>query len=236
MNRLVGQNAIITGAGRGIGRAIAVALGNEGANLILVSRTLSQLEETADLIKKNNQRIYCLKADISKENEVDYIKKSVIDNFGRVDILVNNAGLGYFSNIIDTDLQKYDEMFNVNVRGLFLTTKAFLPLMIQNKQGDIVNISSLAGRNALEGGAVYAATKWAVIGFSRSLMLEVRKYNIRVITICPGSVNTTFTDLKIDNPTIPQPEDIANVLVNALLMPRNVMVSEIDIRPTNPIK
>lgn len=236
MNQLSGQTALITGAGRGIGRAIAVALGNEGANLVLVSRTLSQLEETAELIRKNNQRLYCLKADITNVNELDAICKNVIDNFGRVDILVNNAGVGYFSDVINTELKEFDEMFNVNVRGMFLMTKAFLPLMIQNKQGDIVNIASLAGRNALEGGAVYAATKWAVIGFSRSLMLEVRKHNIRVITICPGSVDTTFAGLKKENPTIPKPEDIANVLVNALLTPRNVMVSEIDIRPTNPIK
>lgn len=236
MKRLVGQTAVITGAGRGIGRALALALGNEGSNLVLISRTLSQLEETAELISNYNQRLCCLKADISKENEVDSIYKNVIDNFGKIDILVNNAGVGYFSDIVNTELKKYDEMFNVNVRGMFLMTKAFLPSMIQNKQGDIVNIASLAGRNALESGAVYAATKWAVIGFSRSLMLEVRKYNIRVITICPGSVDTTFTGLKTENPTIPKPEDIANVLVNALLMPRNVMVSEIDIRPTNPIK
>lgn len=230
------KTAVVTGAGRGIGRAIAVALGNEGMNLVLISRTPSQLEETAELIQNNNQRIYCLKGDISKEQDVNSICKNVIDNFGRVDILVNNAGVGYFSSVVNTNLNEYDEMFNTNMRGMFLLTKAFLPSMIQNKQGDIVNISSLAGRNAIENGAVYAATKWAVIGFSRSLMLEVRKYNIRVITICPGSVNTTFINAKNNNLSIPQPEDIAKVLVNALFMPRNVMVSEIDIRPTNPIK
>lgn len=106
--------------------------------------------------------------------------------------------------------------------------------MIKQNSGDIINISSLAGRNAFVGGAGYSATKWAVIGFARSLMLEVRKNNIRVITICPGSVNTSFSNNVKDTSQMPQPEDIAKVVVDALSMPRNVMVSEIDVRPTNP--
>ncbi|RCK77317.1 MAG: 3-oxoacyl-[acyl-carrier protein] reductase [Ignavibacteriae bacterium] len=237
MNQLSGLTAVVTGAGRGIGRAIALALGSEGCNLVLISRTISQLEETASLINNKNLRIECIKGDISKESDVNLIHKKVIDKFGDIDILVNNAGVGYFKkNVIEMDVKEYDEMFDINMRGLFLITKTFLPAMIRKNNGDIVNISSLAGRNAIEGGAVYAATKWAVIGFSRSLMLEVRKHNIRVITVCPGSVNTTFSDSGQNRISIPQPEDIARVVIDALLMPRNVMVSEIDVRPTNPIK
>lgn len=235
MKQLSGLTTIITGAGRGIGRAIAIALGNEGSNLVLVSRTLSQLNETASMVNNNTIRIECIAADISKESDINSIHNEVVSKFGYIDILVNNAGVGYFAKtVVDMDIQKYDEMFNVNMKGLFLMTKKFLPMMIKKNRGDIVNISSLAGRNAIEGGAVYAATKWAVIGFSKSLMLEVRKYNVRTITICPGSVNTTFTTKELDNLSIPQPSDIAKVVVEALLMPRNVMISEIDIRPTNP--
>jgi len=122
---------------------------------------------------------------------------------------------------------------------VYLCSRAVVPHMVQKNSGDIVNIASLAGRNAFAGGAAYCATKWALIGFSRCLMLEVRANNIRVITVCPGSVDTGFGGEQDELPhrssgDIPQAQDIARVVVDALGMPRNVMVSELDVRPTNP--
>lgn len=226
--------AVVTGAGRGIGKSIAIALAEKGVDVALVSRTLSELKSTADIIEKIGRKALPIFADISNEHYVDNMVQEVVTKFGKIDILVNNAGVGYFSKVAEMKLEEFDQMFSVNMRGLFLATKSVLPYMIKQNSGDIINISSLAGRNAFVGGAGYSATKWAVIGFARSLMLEVRQHNIRVITICPGSVNTSFSD-NVKNPSqMPQPEDIAKVVVDALSMPRNVMVSEIDVRPTNP--
>lgn len=226
--------AIVTGAGRGIGKSIAIALAENGVDVALVSRTLSELKSNADIIEKIGGKALPIVADISNEQHVDRMVQEVVTKFGKIDILVNNAGVGYFSKVAEMKLEEFDQMFSVNMRGLFLATKSVLPYMIKQKSGDIINISSLAGRNAFVGGAGYSATKWGVIGFASSLMLEVRQHNIRVITICPGSVNTSFSDT-VKNPSqLPQPEDIAKVVVNALSMPRNVMVSEVDVRPTNP--
>lgn len=121
---------------------------------------------------------------------------------------------------------------NVNLKGVFLASRAVLPIMMKQQSGEIINIASLAGKNSFAGGAVYSATKWGLIGFARSLMLEVRDYNIRVVTICPGSVNTSFADKERNDSYITQPEDVADTVIFALSMPGRSNVSEIDIRPT----
>ena len=179
---------------------------------------------------------------LSQRQELQLIVEHLISetkrNFGTIDILINNAGIGAFAKVAELSSKDFDAMWNINMRGVFLCTKAVLPFMLGQQSGDIINIASLAGRNAFIGGAGYSATKWALIGFSRCLMLEVREKNIRVITLCPGSVNTGFggsSDGTVKNSdAIPKAEDIAQVVLNALLMPRNVMISEIDVRPTNP--
>ncbi len=234
MIELAGKTAIVTGAGRGIGRSIALELAKHGVKIVITSRSKSELESVAENIIKTSGQCLPIVADLSNEQDVISIVDQTINKFGTVDILVNNAGVGYFSKVADMKTENFDEMFAVNMRGLFLTTKAVLPQMFAQHSGDIINISSLAGRNAFIRGAGYCATKWAVIGFSRSLMLEVRENNIRVITICPGSVLTSFSQTAKDPTKIPKPDDIADLVIHSLMMPRNVMVSEIDVRPTNP--
>ncbi len=233
-----GKTALITGAGRGIGRAIALALAGEGADVCLVSRTTSDLERLAGEIKRLGRKAVPLAGDVSSEKDVRSIVKRVVRECSSLDILVNNAGIGYFSPVIEMKTDQFDEMFSVNVRGVFLFTREVLPIMVKQQSGDIINIASLAGRNSFVGGAGYSATKWGLIGFARSLMLEVRENNIRVITICPGSVDTSFGDSGArkarSKGRIPSADDIATVVMDTVKMPRHVMVSEVDVRPTNP--
>lgn len=230
--------AIVTGAGRGIGRAIAYALAREGANVVAAARTQLEIDAVANEVKRLGRKAIAVCADVSQEADVKTLVARTVETFGTVDILINNAGIGAFANVVDLSTDTFDGMWGINVRGVFLCSRAVLPYMTKQKSGDIINISSLAGRNAFVGGAGYCATKWALIGFARCLMLEVREHNIRVITICPGSVDTGFGDHRKNSPrssgNIPKAEDVAQVVVDTLRMPRNVMVSEVDIRPTNP--
>lgn len=235
---LSGKIAVVTGAGKGIGRAVALHLAELGCDLVITSRTQSDLERLSSEIGERGRRVLAVRADVAVETDVAHLFSRIAEMFGRVDILVNNAGIGYFAPIASLDVKQFDEMWSVNMRGVFLCTKHAIPYMVKQQQGDIVNVASLAGRNAFKGGGGYSATKWALVGFSRTLMLEVREHGIRVITICPGSVETTFgaRDGKVPRSAgaIPTAQDIARVVGDAVCMPPHVMVSEIDVRPTNP--
>ncbi|MDH4347332.1 MAG: SDR family NAD(P)-dependent oxidoreductase, partial [Gemmatimonadota bacterium] len=157
---------------------------------------------------------------------------------GPVDVLVNNAGVAILKPFDQLTLADWDTTMATNLRSLFLVTRAVLPGMRERKRGAIVNIASLAGRNGFAGGTAYTASKHAVLGFGRSLMMEVRKENIRVITICPGSVDTALLHdqgmLTPNFASVLTPEDVATTVVSALALPERALVSELDIRPTNP--
>ena len=238
MMKLDGKTAIVTGAGRGIGRSIAAALAAQGSNVVLAARSPAEIEAAAgELNGRRKGSALAVRCDVAVERDVDALFAGCARQFGGADILVNNAGIGAFAPVESLGASDFDRMWATNMRGVFLCTKAAIPFMASRREGDIVNIASLAGRNAFTGGAGYAATKWALIGFSRCLMLEVRERNIRVVTVCPGSVDTSFSPV-LGSPrsrgAIPKAGDNAGVVLDALLMPRNVMVSEIDVRPTNP--
>jgi 3-oxoacyl-[acyl-carrier protein] reductase len=235
--RLSGQIAVVTGAGRGIGKAISESLASEGALVVLVSRTLSELQKVQKEIRAAGGTAEAIRSDITKEHEVGILFNEIRNRFGRLDILVNNAGIGKFVSVKELKVGDFDAMWNLNVRGLFLCTQQAIPFMESQKNGIIVNISSLAGKNAFVNGAGYAATKWALMGFSKCLMLEERQYNIRVVTVCPGSVDTSFSPQEPESDRkdkILSPRDVAETVLSAVLMPARAMVSEIDIRPTNP--
>ena len=237
MTDLANKIALITGAGRGIGKAIALALASHGCHAVIAARTQSELDLLAKEIEATGRRALAMRTDVAVEDDVKRLVAATMKEFGRIDILINNAGIGSFAKVEALSTREFDDMWAVNMRGVFLMTKEVVPIMTKQKAGDIVNLASLAGRNAFIGGAGYCATKWALVGFGRCLMLEVREHNIRVITLCPGSVETTFgpADLHLkDTSRIPKAADIAQVVVNTVSMPRNVMVSEVDIRPTNP--
>jgi 3-oxoacyl-[acyl-carrier protein] reductase len=155
-----------------------------------------------------------------------------------VDVLVNNAGIALLKPFEDLTVVEWDQTMATNLRSMFLVTREVLPSMRARRQGTIINIASLAGRNGFAGGTAYTASKHAVLGFSRSLMLEVRKQDIRVVAICPGSVDTLLMQkqemLKPDTARILQPEDVAETVVDVLRLPARATVSELDVRPTNP--
>src|SRR5271169_1389953 len=232
--KLSGKVAIVTGAGRGIGKAIAQALAAEGAHVVLAARTVSEIDKESGIIRTAGGSATAVRADITDERQVGHLIEESLKVNGSVDILVNNAGIGVFKPVVSMSVSEFDAMWNVNMRGVFLATHAVLPSMIRSRSGAIVNIASLAGKNTFKGGAGYGATKWALRGFAGSLMLEVREHNIRVVTICPGSVDTDFSSSGKKGPQITQPEDVASAVIFAVTAPGRSMFSEIDLRPTNP--
>ena len=235
--KINGSIALVTGAGRGIGKAVALTLGRQGATVILTARTMKELDQVKKEIEVAGGSAHSIRADLTDTEDIQALFAETDSKYHRLDILVNNAGIGKFAPVREMPTGDFDAMWALNVRAVFNCTKFALPLMEAQKQGAIVNVASLAGKNSFVGGAAYSATKWALIGFSRSLMLEVREHNIRVITICPGSVDTSFSSTSTDpkrSEKILHPQDVADSIVAALMMPDRAMVSEIDIRPTNP--
>jgi NADP-dependent 3-hydroxy acid dehydrogenase YdfG len=234
--RLAGQVAVVTGGSKGIGRAVAYALAREGAHVVLAARSSKELDAVVQEFTREGLKASQVPTDISIPSQVAALIEGTVDGFGRLDILVNNAGIGIFKNVEELAVEEFDAMWNVNLRGVFLASKAALPAMIKANRGAIVNISSLAGKNSIKGGAGYCATKWGLRGFASSLMLEVREYHIRVVTIFPGSVATDFSQQGKKGPNITQPEDVASAVVFAVTAPERSMFSEIDVRPTNPAR
>jgi 3-oxoacyl-[acyl-carrier protein] reductase len=229
--------AIITGASKGIGRTLAIELAKKGVHVAISARSENLLKEVADEIQGSGSKLFYFPGDMSVEEEIKKFVKETISRFRRLNILINNAGLGHFQNVIDLSTEKWDEMFALNVRGLFILTREALPYLRKAGESVIVNIASLAGKNAFIGGAGYAATKHAVLGFSRCLMLEERQYGVRVLTICPGSVSTSFSSKEKDEQKEKrkiQTQDIAATIIYTIQLPQRAMISELDIRPTNP--
>jgi 3-oxoacyl-[acyl-carrier protein] reductase len=230
--------ALVTGATEGIGRAIAFALGGAGYRVAVCARTPSRLRALLDELTRSGITAVGRPADVGQPADVEALVSDVTGRLGPVDVLVNNAGIGIFRPFDQLALAEWDAVMATNLRSLFLVTRLVLPGMRERRRGTIVNIASLAGRNGFAGGTAYAASKHAVLGFSRSLMLEVRKDDVRVITICPGSVDTPLLrEQEMLTPNLAaalHPEDVARCVVDALSLPGRAMVSELDIRPTNP--
>ncbi len=240
--KLENKVTVITGAGKGIGKAAAALFLKEGARVVVVSRTKSDLDKIRSELKKFKGSFITVCCDVSKASSIKKIVSETVKKFGTIDILINNAGFGIFANLVDSKLSDFDAMFDTNVRAVYMITKAFLPYMIKQKSGTIINIASIAGKNGVATGSVYSASKHAVMGLSRSLFFEVRKYNIRVAAICPGSVDTAFFNPKrggsigFKKQTALDAPSIAEACLIAASLPENVTVHEIELRPTNPQK
>ncbi len=230
--------ALITGATEGIGRATAFALGRAGYRVGVCARTEPKVRRLVEDLRGEGIEAAGATADVGVPDQVGRMVDEVTRALGQIEVLVNNAGVLIAKPIEELTLEEWDTTMTTNVRSLYLVTRAVLPPMRSRKHGSIVNVASLAGRNGFVGGTAYTASKHAVLGFSRSLMLEVRKENIRVIAICPGSVDTSLLKdqpmLKAEPSRILQPEDVAATILHALALPERALVSELDIRPTNP--
>lgn len=231
---LNGKIALVTGAGRGIGAAIAVKLGTLGATTVVSGRTLARLQHTAGQIRSAGGEAEAIACDVADWNSVAALADRVQKTFGPIDILINNAGIGWFGGPLHTmPPEKWDAIFNTNLRGVFYAIRAFAPLMIANNGGDIVNISSIASKNPLPNGAAYGASKWGLNGLSYSVGEELRAHNIRVSVICPGSTHTEFTPHEgksADKMLIP--EDVAHAVAMIVTSRPQAFPSEVVLRPT----
>jgi 3-oxoacyl-[acyl-carrier protein] reductase len=238
MESLKGKVALVTGAGKGIGKAIALALANEGVHVGLVARTEKDLREVADEINKLGVMAAFATADVSNRLEVESAVEKLNTELGNVDILINNAGTGTFGNFLELEPEVWENQIKVNVFGVYYTTRAVLPQMIERKTGDIVNISSTAGKTGSPVTSAYAASKFAVFGLSESLMQEVRKHNIRVTALAPSTVVTDLAHsadlIKGDPERVMHPEDFAELIIAQLKLNRRVFVKEASIFSTNP--
>lgn len=230
--------AVITGGTEGIGRAIAFTLGRAGARVAICARTAANVTATVAALRQEQIDAIGAACDVADPGSVGAFARFVAAERGDASILVNNAGIGRFARFGDLSLADWDAVMNTNVRSLYLVTRAFLD-GITRAAGAIVNMASLAGRNAVEGGTAYAASKHAVLGFSKSLMLEVRKHGVRVVAVCPGSVATPFMEKRERPGRTPRDrmlraDDVAHAVLGVLTVSDGAMISELDIRPTNP--
>jgi 3-oxoacyl-[acyl-carrier protein] reductase len=227
--------AVVTGGSEGIGLAITQALGRSGASIAICSRSESKVKTALKTLTGGGVHAVGTACDVSDPTSVAAFADFVGRALGQPRILVNNAGIGRFAQLEQMSLEDWDAVIATNLRGPFLVTRAFLPAMKSAGEGAIVNVSSLAGRNGIDGGTAYCASKHGLLGFAKALMFEVRKHNLRVITVCPGSVATDFSARSREKADrVLRAEDVADTIVATLTLPDRAMVSELDIRPTNP--
>jgi NADP-dependent 3-hydroxy acid dehydrogenase YdfG len=229
--------AVVTGASRGIGKAIALAFAEENMDVIIFGRDVDALEKVQKEIKAKGVNCEYFAGDVGDEKFVQISIKKITDIYGKIDHLVNNAGIGILKKLEESKLDEFKEQVNANIYGVYNFSRAVVGNMIKREKGSIINIVSLAGKNGFIGGTMYGATKHAVLGFTKSLMMEVREYNVRVAAICPGSVATEFGtghNLQKETQKVLAPEDVAHAVLSIINLPVRALMSEIDLRPTNP--
>jgi 3-oxoacyl-[acyl-carrier protein] reductase len=229
------QIAVVTGAARGIGEAIANRLASMGATVVLTARDQARLVQVKTGIEQLGGRAFVLPCDLTDANAVAALGENVRKEHGRCDILVNNAGVGLLRKpLIDLPVEDWDKMMHTNLRAPYLMIRALAPLMIAARSGYIINISSLAGKNPLPEGAAYSASKWGLNGLTYSVAEELRQYNVRVSVIAPGSVNTHFGGgaSSKDPARMIQPDDVAQVVEMLVTQAPTSFVSEVLLRPT----
>ncbi len=210
---LEGKTALITGAGRGIGRAIALAFAEQGCDIAAVARTASELDETAAQVRGLGRRIISLTCDISEPDHVAGMARAAAKFLGKIDLLVNNAGYACFKPFMELTLEEWRRTLDVNLTGAFLVTRAVLPDMIARRAGHIINISSVSGLRPIMNQSVYCASKHGINGLTATLAMELKPHNIRVNAICPGGVSTRLSEEAMpgrDKSDWMTPEDVAH--------------------------
>ena len=230
--------AIITGAGKGIGCATALALAEEGVSLGLIARTETDLQKVAEEVAKYDVRVAIATADVSDYTQVEKAVEKLYRELGTFDILINNAGMAKFGSFLELPVEEWEQIVKVNLFGMYYVTRAVLPKMIEQKSGDIINISSTAGEKGGPVTSAYSASKFGVMGLTESLAMEARKHDIRVTALTPSTV---VTDLAIneglvkgDEQDVLQPEDLAELIVASLKLKSRVFLKTAGLWTTNP--
>ena len=239
MQELKGKMALITGGSRGIGKAIALALAEEGVNVAITGRNEEKLKEVVQEIERKGVKSAYAVFDITSKTEVYGALEKLQKDFGKIDILVNNAGIAAFGGILEMEDEKWEEIVKTNLFGAYYVVKAVVPSMVERKTGDIINISSTAGLKGNAMTSAYSASKFGLIGMSESMMLELRKQNIRVTTLMPSTIASDMSKevLKITdgNPEkVLQPEDFAEFVVDLLKLNKRAMLASASLWSTNP--
>jgi 3-oxoacyl-[acyl-carrier protein] reductase len=231
---LAGKTALVTGASRGIGFAIAQKLGQMGAKIAICARDAKKLEDAAARLRNDGVEVLAAMADVASAAEIASLVTKTEKSLGSIEILVNNAGIGYFGPVQEADEKNWDSVLDTNLKSVFLLSKAVAPGMIERRTGHIINIGSLAGKNAFKNGSIYCASKWGLMGLTECMAEDLREYGIRVSVICPGSVATEFgSPASKKNPQkMLQPDDIAHAVEMLVNQAPQSFISEVLIRPT----
>jgi 3-oxoacyl-[acyl-carrier protein] reductase len=230
---LNGKVALVTGGSRGIGLAIARSLGRLGAKLSLCSRNADQLENAATEMRGEGVNVVITAADVTRSDDIEKLVQKTEQSLGAIDVLVNNAGIGYFGPFQAAAESDWDAVLDTNLKAVFLLSKSVASGMIERRTGHIINVASLAGKNAFAGGGIYCASKWGLLGLTECMSEDLRQYGIRVSAICPGSVATGFSPhAGKDARKMLQPEDIAHAVETIVTQSPQSFISEILLRPT----
>ncbi len=230
---LLGQVALVTGASRGIGLAIAGRLGRMGARVAICARNGKSLERAAEGLRRDGVETLAVAADVTRLTELTALVERTRKSLGPIDILVNNAGLGVFRPIHEIREADWDAVLDTNLKAVFLVSKEVAPEMIRRRTGQIINISSLAGKNAFANGSVYCASKWGLLGLTYCMAEDLRGYGIRVSAICPGTVATEFSPHAGKDPSkMLQADDVAHAVATLVTQAPQSFISEIVLRPT----
>jgi NADP-dependent 3-hydroxy acid dehydrogenase YdfG len=239
LRSLEGEVALVTGASRGIGRAVALRLARQGADLVVTGRSSEDLSSLASEVENIRRKALVAVGDATKEKDVEETVKRAKEEFGKLDILVNNVGVGYYKPFAESTVEEYDEMINSNVKSTYLFTRFVVPLMIEKRYGQIITISSGSGKAGYAGEAIYCGTKFAEMGLMEALDRELLPHNIKVSVVCPGGVNTYFALGKGRSKGDPalldmlNPEDVAEAVNFVAAQPWKSMITEISLRPAN---
>ena len=230
--KLSGEVALVTGGNRGIGRAIAQRLAALGASVAICGRDVAALEDSAAALKKLGAKTFFQVADVTSAAQVAELVPATERALGPISILVNNAGMGLFGPAHEKTEAEWDRVLDTNLKSVFLMSRAVAPLMIRRGSGDIINISSLAGRNTFAGGGIYCASKWGLLGLSGCMAEDLRDHGIRVSVICPGSVATEFSGrAPKDSARALQAEDVAHAVEAIVTQRPGSFLSEVQLRP-----